>query len=115
MTDARELLLHYVEAHNQCVRTGCREELIALFSPRAEFRFEGIAFPTMRGRDEIDAAFRDHAPDDVLVIRSIQTDGKTATAVYEWGACPGVLSGELQLGIADGLIETLVVTVSNRA
>ena len=98
MRPPQELLAAYVKAHNAGFRSGDFEALGALLLPTASMRFHGIEIGPFENAEAILQAFREHPPDDELVVQSIRAIGdKTAEATYAWASAPGKLVGRLRV------------------
>jgi len=110
MTDAK-MLVRYAECHNRGVKTGNFNELLGLFHPDAELRFEGIAFGPFMGREEIDRAFRQHPPGDEIEIGEVAQGGSCVLTTYQWRQKPAQRAGTLAVEVKGNLIRKLVVTV----
>ena len=98
MRSAKDLLIAYVEAHNAGFRSGDFEALGELLHPTASMRYYGIEMGPFDSAEAILQAFRDHPPDDELVVQSIRAVGdKSATATYSWASALGKSGGRLHV------------------
>jgi len=116
---AENLLGEYVRRHNQSVKTGKFEPLSDLFAEEATIRFEGIPFGPLRGRAAILNGFRQHPPDDELIIDAVpgvpgvpgvRGDDRSAGCEYRWKTQPNAQAGTLRIEIRDRLIASLIIT-----
>jgi RimJ/RimL family protein N-acetyltransferase len=105
------LLLEYVARHNAGVRDGEWGLLAELFAEDAELVLEGVA-RRFRGREAVDAAFRERPPTDELRVLDVSEDGEDASARYAWAAAPEAPAGRLLLTSAADSIARLVVTTA---
>ena len=105
------VILDYVRYHNSGIRKGEFSELIALFAPEAELKFEGSSFGPFQGRAVIGNAFRSHPPDQELELYNIELDGAGGTVTYGWRGAPTEY-GTFRVDVLDGLIEKVVVHCS---
>jgi steroid Delta-isomerase len=96
------LLREHVERFNHGVRTGDWGPMLAYLANDAELVFEGVPVGPFRGRDAIEAAYREQPPDDEI---ELLPDGG-----YAWKREPGRRAGELRLESADGAIKRITVT-----
>jgi hypothetical protein len=112
---AETLLDEYVRRHNRGVKTGKFEPLSDLFAQDATVRFEGIAFGPLKGRATILSAFRDHPPDDEIIIDALRGDDRSAGCEYRWKKQLDTQAGTLQIEIRDRLIVRMVITVARPA
>ena len=93
------LIEQHVRSFNHGVRTGEWEPMLARFAPDAVMEFPGL---TLRGLDEIRAAYAERAPDDEIVLLGIQDD----RAAFAWSKGG---TGRMLFAIDRGLIEKLTV------
>jgi hypothetical protein len=107
---AENLLGEYVRRHNQSVKTGKFEPLSDLFAEEATIRFEGIPFGPLRGRAAILNGFRQHPPDDELIIDAVRGDDRSAGCEYRWMKQPDTRAGTMRIAIRDRLIASLIIT-----
>jgi RimJ/RimL family protein N-acetyltransferase len=105
-----DFLYEYVARHNQGVRTGDWEALGELLAEDAVLEFEGIDIGPFAGRDAIVAAYTERPPDDEVRVLSVDA-GDPVVARYAWLAEPERDAGHIELRLADGLVERLVVGV----
>jgi steroid delta-isomerase len=114
MSDEPVLLhvLHeHVERFNAGVRTGDFGPMLERFAHDAELSFASVPVGPFRGRQAIEAAYRDNPPDDeVVVLGSEERRGNVLVARYAWSRDPGTPAGEMRFTIRAGAIERLVVT-----
>jgi RimJ/RimL family protein N-acetyltransferase len=104
-------LLHaYLGVHNECVRTGEWSPLAEWFADDAELSFAGVPVGPFRGRDEIEAAYRERPPDDEVLTYRVELDGDRAVARYGWRAHQPSPAGDVLLTPAGGVIGRLAVT-----
>ncbi len=112
MRAPEELLAAYVEAHNAGVQSGSYEALGDLLLPTASMRFHGMEIGPFDSAKAILEGFREHPPDDELVVQSIRTMGdKTVVATYGWASAPGKLAGRLCISTQRDLISAIRVEV----
>jgi steroid Delta-isomerase len=105
-----QLLNEHVDRFNRAVRTGEWQEMTSHFTDDAELAFEGVPAGPFRGRDTIEAAYREQPPDDEVRILDADQVGDEVIAGYAWNADPERRAGELRLTERDGRIARLVVT-----
>jgi steroid Delta-isomerase len=80
------------------------------FGDAAEMEFRGVPVGPFKGKDEIEAAYREQPPDDELrVLDERERDGRIE-ARYAWLDEPDVAAGEMLLTPEGGLIRKLVIT-----
>ena len=104
-------LLHdYVMAHNEAVRTGEWDDFGTWFAEDAELVFDGVPFGPFRGGAEVEAAYRDHPPDDEVLTFDVRAEAGLIVAHYGWRREPSVVAGRMLLTPAGGRIAKLVVT-----
>jgi len=104
-------LLHdSVMAHNEAVRTGEWDDFGTWFAEDAELVFDGVPFGPFRGGAEVEAAYRDHPPDDEVLTFDVRAEAGLIVAHYGWRREPSVVAGRMLLTPAGGRIAKLVVT-----
>jgi hypothetical protein len=94
-SDVSELVRQYVSLHNAGVRTGDFAPLVALFAPDGEIVFEFGSLGVLRGRMEIERAFRINPPIDELILGLQRAAGASLSFEYAWHSSPGVCSGTI--------------------
>ena len=110
MRSTKDLLLAYVKAHNAGFLSGDFEALGELLHPTASMRFQGIESGPFDSAEAILQGFREHPPDDELVVRSIRAIGeKTAEAIYGWADAHGKAAGRLRVVAHRELISAIRV------
>jgi hypothetical protein len=112
VTEGERLLGDHVERFNECVRTGDFAPMLAAFADDAEMVFEGVAAGPFVGRGAIDAAYREQAPDDEIVLLAAPAEGDDGVVrtPYAWASAAGTEAGELRLTPDGARIARLVVT-----
>jgi RimJ/RimL family protein N-acetyltransferase len=104
-------LLHdYVGAHNEAVRMGTWEGFGRWFAADGELVFDGVPIGPFRGQAGIEDAYREHPPDDEVLVFEVSGDAAIVVARYGWRRNPNVIAGRMRLSAADGRITKLVVT-----
>ena len=112
MRAPKELLAAYVEAHNAGVRSGDYESLGDLLLPTASMRFHGMEIGPFDSAKAILEGFREHPPDDELVVQSIRAMGdKAVVATYGWASGSGKLVGRLRISAQRDLISAIRIEV----
>ena len=104
---ASDLLRLYVDLHNRGVRERAFDALCELFADNARMSFVGLSLGPFQGRAEITGAFRDHPPDDEIVLGKVTTSTGEAAADYAWLAHPRETAGGLHLRAERGRIVEL--------
>ena len=108
MRGPTELLAAYVEAHNVGVRSGDFEALAELLLPTASMRSQGIDIGPFANAEAILQGFREHPPDDELVVGAVRTIGeRTAEATYAWASAPSTSAGRLRITAQRGLVSAI--------
>ncbi len=75
-------------------------------------RFHGIEIGPFDNAEAILQAFREHPPDDELVVQSIRAIGeKTAEATYGWADAHGKSAGRLRIVTHRELISAIRIEV----
>ena len=110
--NATSLLRRYARTHNEGVKTGDFSNMLALFQPDAEMRFEGIPYGPLKGKGAISEAFQKDPPDDVLELYEISGNDTEACASYGWQHLNGRVAGNLNLTANGGFIQQLVIAAS---
>jgi steroid Delta-isomerase len=109
--DALELLAAHVEAFNDGVRSGDFRTMADGFTPDAEMSFRGVPVGPFRGRQAIEAAYREQPPDDELrVLDALERDDGVIVARYAWARTPTTTAGEMIITPEGDRIAGLVVT-----
>ncbi len=104
-SDANELLLRYVKAHNLAVAKGLPDLPLALFERGAEVRVVGPCLSSSLRRRAILRAFRQQP---LHTWRSSAIRWDLACAPYAWKAHPR-LGGVLHVELGDWLIRKLTI------
>jgi hypothetical protein len=107
----RDLIHSYVTLHNYGIDSGDFDPLLALFHIQAELRFEGVAYPPLRGWQAIAKAFQTDPPDDKLELLNVTENAIRATATFRWRSEPDRVGGTLHLESEGALIKRLVIRV----
>ena len=111
MDDGHPLLDGHVERFNRGVRTGDFGPMVDRLTEDATMRFEGAPAGPFEGAAAIAAAYREHPPDDEIVLLGWRTDpAGTVIGDYAWASRPAARAGELRLTPRGDRIAELVVT-----
>ncbi|HZO63281.1 MAG TPA: GNAT family N-acetyltransferase [Gaiellaceae bacterium] len=108
---AVDVLYEYVARHNLGVRTGDWEALGECFAEDGRLEFEGVQVGPFAGREAIVAAYRDRPPDDEVLVLAAKERPDGVEARYSWAVAPERPAGRMVLGLRDGTLERLLVTV----
>lgn len=100
----------HVERFNRAVHTGDWGSVTAYFADEAELAFDGVPVGPFRGREEIEAAYREQPPDDEVLVIDASTNGDETNARYAWKREPDRWAGNMKLTERDGQIAKLVVS-----
>ena len=109
----RAFLDEHVERFNEGVRGGDFSGLLERFAVDAELVFDGVPVGPFRGREAIEAAYREQPPDDEILLLELRAGGPTVVGVYAWAGEPGRVAGEIHLTRAGDEIVRLLVTFAD--
>ena len=106
-----QLLERHAGLFNAGIWTGDWGPMLARFTDDAELVFRGVPVGPFRGREAIEAAYRERPPDDEIVISGPRREADELVMDYAWKAAPRIRAGEMRFTLApDGRISRLVVT-----
>jgi hypothetical protein len=77
-------MVAHTRAFNAGVRTGDWEPMLARFADDAELHFENAPAGPFVGLEEIRRAYREHPPDDEIVLLGIQDEDDRVVAAFAW-------------------------------
>jgi hypothetical protein len=105
--NARELLARYVEQHD----ARRWDDVAQLFAEDAVLAFVGPFVGPFIGREAIADGYREHPPEDRIVVLAVEEDENAVEVRWAWASSPKTQAGTLRLVEAAGEIAALVVRV----
>lgn len=106
---------HAVEAFltlfNDAVRTGDWRAFARGFTEDAVVEFVNVPVPALRGREAIEAGYREAPPDDTITAVGCRSAGDVHDLEFRWDS-EGTGGGHLRLTMRDGLVAHNVISLS---
>jgi steroid delta-isomerase len=101
----------FVKLFNDAVRGGGWGAFARGFTEDAVVEFVDVPVPALRGREAIEAGYREAPPDDTITAVSCRSEGDVHDLEFRWDT-EGTGGGRLRLTMRGGLVARSLISLS---
>lgn len=101
----------YLNVFNRAVRSDDWSTFARSYTEDGVVEFVHVPVPAFRGRESIEAGYREAPPDDTITAVGCRSDGDVHEVEFRWDA-EGTGGGLMRLTMRDGLVARNVISLS---